>query len=418
MSPSSLISSLFASLPALFISAPDASWWTWVVLWLIRLATLSFLLRTYIIPWALAHMNRRVRVRSISLRSIRGLYIRRGNYTVRIERLGYNMDSLVDGWRIIVEGLLVEVRKSEKPPVALPRHRRSLTLHRISQLERGFWNALTFVHSMIGPMLRPIIRHWFISALHVIVRRIPQKVTLDIRPLSVVFPDASNATITSDLLRLDFNVNFFLRERRRTYGPRPTHPRVNGSHPSYSVGAWNNRFRASVSRSFNTVLEETEGKASITLHLRNIYGFAPTKFGRGTFPTSLSSSILLLTSETLFIIPGATESELSLRFVPRSRRIDTHSLSATLTTSKCEVELSPLLGLFQQLKRQTSADSEPFPLPFGSKPFSPMSSSMMSPISPRSPWSAAYSSSEDTPKSPVMKALSVSLQGMQETQNN
>ncbi|KAF9055459.1 hypothetical protein BDZ89DRAFT_1056032 [Hymenopellis radicata] len=383
--------SLTAIFRFLFISAPDASWWTFFVVWVARIITVSFLLRSYIIPWALAQLSRHVRIRSMSLRSIRGLYICRGNRTVRIDRLSYTVD---DGWGLVVEGLKVEVRTRDKFSFPRPTHRRSLTLERISQLERAFWNGLSSIYSVFNP-LRPIIRREVVSVLRFAMRVLPRftrHVTLEIQPFSITFPDASGATITSDLIRLHAGVQFFLRQTPPPYGPRRTEPRVSRSYPSYSIGAWKNRFRASVKRSVDTVLDETEGRATLSLRVNNVSCFTPTTNGR----------------DTVFSIPQSIEAAVSLNFDPKDRRVDTHSLSASLGVTKCEIEMNALLALFSEIKRQASQDddgpSSAFAFPRESQS-SPIPSPLMSPTAPAPPWSSGYTQ-PSSPRSPFMKALS------------
>ncbi len=407
--------SLTAVLRFFFLSASDASWWTFFVVWVTRIITISFLLRSYIIPWALAQLSRHVRIRSMSLRSIRGLYICRGNRTMRIDRLSYTVD---DGWGLVVEGLKVEVRTRDKFSFPRPTHRRSLTLERISQLERAFWNGLSSVYSVFNPILRPIIRRQVVSLLRIGIRVLPRftrHVTLEIQPFSITFPDASGATITSDLVRLHAGVQFFLRQTPPPYGPRRTETPVTRSYPSYSVGAWKNRFRASVKRSVDTVLDETEGKATLSLHVNNVSCFTPTTNGRGEtrfWEHSLTS--IKTISDTIFSIPQAIEAAVSLSFDPKDRRVDTHSLSASLGVTKSEVEMNALLSLLSQIKKQASQDdvgpSSAFAYPLEPQS-SPISSPLMSPTTLAPPWSSGYTQ-PSSPRSPFMDALSVRLSAL------
>ena len=79
-----------------------------------RIISFSLLLRTYLGPWLLALMSDHIRVRSISLWSIRGLYIRKGNRTWRVERISYVWSS-VQGRRLAlkIDGLNVHIAKGE-----------------------------------------------------------------------------------------------------------------------------------------------------------------------------------------------------------------------------------------------------------------------------------------------------------------
>ena len=66
----------------------DLSLWAMLLVWAVRILTLSLLLRTYIGPAVVSLVSTRLRIRSISLRSIRGVYFKAGHGTWRVERIG------------------------------------------------------------------------------------------------------------------------------------------------------------------------------------------------------------------------------------------------------------------------------------------------------------------------------------------
>src|ERR1700721_760427 len=116
------------------LGTPDASAWTTVLLWVARLVTLSLIFRTYIGPFILTQISDHIRVRSISLRSIRGLYFRRGSRIWRVERIGISYSSAAGGLsvKIMIKGLKLEIGVDDPAPSIRPPIRRNLTLADLS----------------------------------------------------------------------------------------------------------------------------------------------------------------------------------------------------------------------------------------------------------------------------------------------
>src|ERR1700732_481146 len=80
----------------LFVVSLHDCLWATTIIWIVRIITLLIVLRNYVAPYVLARIAggiRSVRVRSISLRSIRGIYIRRGIQTWRVDRIGISYRS-------------------------------------------------------------------------------------------------------------------------------------------------------------------------------------------------------------------------------------------------------------------------------------------------------------------------------------
>src|SRR6202040_1574170 len=122
----------------LFVISPDQSLSITAIIWALRIVTLLFVLRNYIAPYVLALIAggiRSVRVRSISLRSIRGIYIRRGIQTWRIDRIGISYGSTTgegsSRFTVKIEGLRVEIgetgRAPSEPRISSQKHKRKLT---------------------------------------------------------------------------------------------------------------------------------------------------------------------------------------------------------------------------------------------------------------------------------------------------
>jgi hypothetical protein len=160
MAPNNLFNSFLYILRVLLLTRPDDVWWTTFSVWLVRLIAFSLLLRTYIVPWAVGRMSRHLRVRSISFRSIRGLYARAGAHILRADRISWTW-SYVDGSRRItiqVHGLTLEVGSPAQRSV--DRQRRALTLADFapSPIAHRLWMLFSQLYSLVDPLLRPLAR--------------------------------------------------------------------------------------------------------------------------------------------------------------------------------------------------------------------------------------------------------------------
>jgi hypothetical protein len=93
----------WALLRLLFFASPASSLWAVSIIWTARFVTLALLIRTYFAPTVIRILSKKLRVRSISLRSIRGLYLRTGLAVYNVERIKL-------GWRWVAQDKTVRVR--------------------------------------------------------------------------------------------------------------------------------------------------------------------------------------------------------------------------------------------------------------------------------------------------------------------
>ncbi len=112
------------------IPLSDWKWSYWLVM-AVQVTVVSLIFRTWVGPWILRAVLRRVRVRSISPRSVRGIRIRTKRMTIRLDRLGlsYHSPSLETARRVSiqVQGLNIEFHEIKREDVSPDRsqtHRR------------------------------------------------------------------------------------------------------------------------------------------------------------------------------------------------------------------------------------------------------------------------------------------------------
>ena len=259
----------------LFGSVDGSTTWT-LLAWLVRLAVFSLLLRNYIIPWLLSSTSKHIRVRSISLRSIRGLYVCTGAHVCRIERITYAWAHVAGARRIniIIEGLNLQV--SSSPTKKTTRHKRSLTLADFSPspLARLAWERLGDLYGYVDPYIRPRLRTWVVNRIRFFLRwlpRISQAVTFDLHAAVITLPDMQKMEINVEGINLHTALSIIQSENPQGgYDPsstaRSTRPRrLHGS------AAWRKRFQDGFQRSLDRALGDSRAAARISLQLQGLH---------------------------------------------------------------------------------------------------------------------------------------------------
>jgi hypothetical protein len=172
----------YGTLNALLFGTPShVSRWALTVIWIARLLTLALLLRTYIVPSAVRILSKRVRVRSVSLRSIRGLYLHAGKsiWTVERIKLGLRWVSEEKTMRmtVTVEGLKVEVVKRAQRP-KLPRRKRHARMPTLADLSPSpllhyAWIGTTSLTSLLRRIIQPVTTKALVIVIRAIILALP-----------------------------------------------------------------------------------------------------------------------------------------------------------------------------------------------------------------------------------------------------
>jgi hypothetical protein len=262
----------------LFLGTPRDAWWTSLLFWLIRIASFSLLLRTFLIPWTFSVMSKHVRIRSISLWSIRGLYVRKGAKTFRVDRLSYSW-SRANGLNVLLRGLNMEIGKEEVVETSPPflSHTRKLTLadfapspmaYRLRRLASNSYNILE-------PYFRPLIRTCVVACLRLFIQWLPHIVeglTFDLQSTSLTFPELPGTQISAGKLSIHAKLSFtqlgtVIDTLNQHQIPRPSPARR-----LYGMTAWRKRLTASFRRSLDRAWGKAQGNAAVTLKLHNVAG--------------------------------------------------------------------------------------------------------------------------------------------------
>ncbi|KAG5725006.1 UPF0648 protein C3H5.09c [Termitomyces sp. T112] len=358
-------------LRAFLLENPTNLWWISIIIWIIRIATVSLFFRSYLFPLILNTISKHVHIRSVSFFSIRGLYIRAGPRTIRVDRVRYSF-SFAKGINVRLDGVNVEVGRSKaKPLPRLTRHNRRLTLADFapSPMAHRLWNLASSAYAVVEPHLRPLIRTCVVAVLRLLIRWLPHIISglyFEAHSTTATFPDLLGASVSAGILTLHVNLSFTdlenVIDRANHSKPRPARSRR-----SYGMAAWRKRFAASFQRTLDRAWGNTQGNASIAVRLHHIAGSALPEASR-----------TVKTAQFLHL-PSAIDFDGSLRFNPREGTADNHSLEVSLNIGDCSVELDTLKLLLQSLGPNESEVVHEFDL---GESISPLQSSTLFSSSP------------------------------------
>ena len=288
--PSAMASSaqavpILSAIRLLVISRPDDAWWSFFLVWLIRFLTASIVLRTYIVPWGLALVFSRFRVRSVSLRSIRGVYFRQGRNVWNIDRIGlsYHRSSKTQASRltIVIQGLKLDIAKPPNeptPPLSKqpPGHRRVPTLADLSPSPIAFKarQIIYVIYAGLEPHLRPLVRATIILLLRLLIRCLPALTqVLDFELVSAELSLAELPDVQFKLKELGVSTKVvFTQVEKVAFKPRPVPSRpLHRKHSRFlSMVDWKSRLSDNISRTWANAWGDTRGTASLTIHLNDL----------------------------------------------------------------------------------------------------------------------------------------------------
>lgn len=301
MDPQSFLRGILSSFQLLVLTTPVNSPATSIILLVARLLTISIVLRTYLVPWALHLLFQRFRVRSVSLRSIRGIYFHQGRNTLYIDRIGlsYHRPSgmVVSRLTIKVEGFKLEISKpSDMFESSIKRqrsHRRMPTLSDFAPSPIAFRirSVIYAMYAGLEPYFRPLVRTCFISALRLLIRCLPaltqvldfevDSAILELEELSGVIFSLKDMVLSSKVVFSQLESVAFT----QTPQPRPIYKK----HSRFlSMMDWRGRFSSNVKRTWARAWGKTRGTASVSIKIQEVSGVRT--FTHGEFAPFQSST--------------------------------------------------------------------------------------------------------------------------------
>jgi len=228
-------------------------------------------------------MSNRLRVRSISLRSIRGLRFRKGIQTWKVERVSYRWLS-VDGSRrlaVKIEGLSLDIAKGLKGTnPTTKRHNRNLTLADLDpspiarQLWRVFWAFTTFLE----PYFRPFLRTYLIACLRLAIKWLPkltQALSFDLLSCAVSFEEIPGTMLLAENVSLHLALT--LTQVAEVVVTDDVEPILSSQEAGMiqNFGLWKKRLAEGFQRSLDTALKEIHGRVDLSLKISNLVGTMP-----------------------------------------------------------------------------------------------------------------------------------------------
>lgn len=274
----------------LFEWPTSTSSWVLLACWPLGVLCFLYVARVYLAPYVLMRCSSHIRVRSVSLRSIRGLYFRKGSRTWRIDRFVYSYRaSADDGPRRLsfrIEGFSLEIEPppAPRPPPPRATHRRGLTLADLSPspLALYLWSVISGLFVVFDPAVRPIIRFVVTAALQQVIRFIPrlmETVQVDIDRAVVAYVGSPQVQLVAQNVTFKGHVSFA--QSPQFYPIRDYVPSSNQalSARALAMGAWKSRlsngFQRAWTRTWNDTLGRMTGSISYDLVVQQVHGFIP-----------------------------------------------------------------------------------------------------------------------------------------------
>lgn len=283
----------------------DRSIWTVLLIWIVRIASISLLFRQYVGPSVLRLVSKRLRVRSVSLRSIRGIYFRSGKGTLRVERIGISFHRLFSSQfsRIFIkiEGLQLEISedeaKGDSHSRAAPHSRH--TSSKPVVLGRRLWSivsrSISGLYRILDPTVRPIVRSAFVYALQIIIKAIPALThVMEFELYSATFSHYALPETSIEVRRARVDTEISLSQVENNSRAEPPPPEKQAHRRRFSVADLNARMTNSLRRAWDRAWGATRLSASITLGVKDVIGRAPCMATGSPNPLDCKSTISIL----------------------------------------------------------------------------------------------------------------------------
>ncbi|KZT12507.1 uncharacterized protein LAESUDRAFT_638973 [Laetiporus sulphureus 93-53] len=395
---------LLSFLSALLLDVPaGSSVWAIIIIWAVRIVSLSLLFRTLVGPSIVRIVSKRLRIQSISLRSIKGVYFRTGSGTWRVERIGlsYHRRSPATASRfsVVVQGLKLELAHGEKETSlgpSLSRKRMDLPPSRlISMMHLSgalIWSTIHSAYNLLDPYLRPALRTFLVAALRLAIRALPALThVVDFELDSAVVTLSALPGLELAVKQAKLHTKVSLLSLASEVVPAGTarfdhrrHKRLN------SVADWNARLTNSLRRTWDRAWGATQVTASVSLRVKCITGSVPPDLLKDLPPEPARES---------FIKVPKTHFTASVRIDPH-RAIEPHSVELSLGVDSVQVQTDVVQQLLKILKlskaghvsSDSSRESPVVITPATPPAFNKRRSTWSSPMSPGSPFMEALSS--------------------------
>ncbi|KAF8592433.1 hypothetical protein K439DRAFT_1400235 [Ramaria rubella] len=402
---------------ALVFNPPGLSGWAaWLTL-IIRTIVVLVLFRRNIAPFLLARITQRIRARSISIRSIKGLYVRGAERTWRVERIGWSFQPWSENrMSVKIEGLHVEIARISTSTRGKPARQTMSTSRNSMSPIAIFKNSLILFRRVSKWLLLNLSFIWLRTRLasvlifitRLFIRCLPsltQNLDFELDSVIISFEALSGAHIifrgVTLYTKIDFSQLDKESENSVVIGRDGSRTTMEGR---ATLHHWSS-IRGGADRFWERIWAQTEGFAAVDVAVREIVGRTSP-----ILPGSLGSN-----NDSLHVflhIPAPLRILVTSQFIPKHMALRQHSLACSLVIPEVEVSAD---GMQLLLELSSQEDDQPdgqdmYPLwetrqsPYSMAPESPpMPPVMLSPTSPTSPFRAAFSQIYGSPAPPVQR---------------
>lgn len=312
-------------------------------------------------------MTKRVRIRSISLRSVRGLYIRTGNIVLQAERISWKGIGILRASPITlkVEKLALEVGVQDaKIGSTVPQRsgkRLSLGLLSPSPIVRQFRNLIGGILSYLDPISRPILRQYAVAILRLGILWLPTyipRLTFEFRDASVTFTAVPGSSVSVREITYSTSIQLIETEPSPdvTHDPTVDQKRLN------SVTALKNRLADGFKRSLDRALGSTRGKGRMEFRVCHVQGFMPFETGGKCRQPSYHPVLTELGHKHRFLsLPDSIDIMTCMDFNPRAWSIDTHTLEFCMRVGDISAKVDLINLIVDKLKPKVSPPKSKLP---------------------------------------------------------
>lgn len=327
---------------------PDPYFWISIFAWCLGLAVFLSFIRAYLAPFVLTRFSNHIRVRSVSLRSIRGLYFRKGNRTWHIDRFAYtyspSRDGTSKGLCFRIEGFKLEV-DAVRAPQANPRskHRRGLALTDFSPspLALYIWSIVSNLYSVFDPMIRPASRLIVTSILRqfiLLIPRLTETLQLEVDRATMSFNSVPEMCICAENVVLKGHVSFTQSSQgRRVEEPHQSEGYQTLNARALAMGAWKSRLVNNFQRTWTRTWDHTLGLTTGSMAFDLVAGgIESSSFGHG------EKELLVCISSPIFIAGSA-------RFSPRTGTVEPSSLQSHIKVGGIQINVDAIQAILSTL---------------------------------------------------------------------
>lgn len=262
---------------------PQYPWSTSLLLWLIRLLTFAILFRTYLGPWILQLTSSRIRVKSVSLRSIRGIFFRQGGRTIRVDRIAFLWNGSHGSNRLTlkVEGFSIEIANADASDNKKA-SRKPLLGNRFSFLSlRPLFKVLRSVYSAtidaFDPFIRPFLRKYAVVWLQLLIRWLPtitQAIALEVHQASVTFAALPGTKVVVDEMYLTTSVEL---QETSQEGDQTAPEATHNGEAGQGMASWSSRVKDGFRKSLDRAWGSTKGKGKVVFKAHSVEGTMPQR---------------------------------------------------------------------------------------------------------------------------------------------